>query len=223
MGSSILLKVTMALTGLYLIAFLTVHMAGNLQLFLPEAIGRPSFNAYSEVLTSNPFIKVAGWLTYLSVVVHVVVSGVLTRRNNAARATSYEVEQRGASSPWYSRSMGWLGIATLAFVVLHMRGFWYRYHWGPVGYDEGGRKDLYQVVVTTFGEPWLVVVYVASMVLLGFHLQHGFASSLRSVGLYGAGFGSLAQRTSRWVAWVIAGPFVAMPLYVFIASVVGGE
>lgn len=217
MSSSVLLKATMALTGLYLIVFLTVHMLGNLQLLLPESIGRSSFNAYSEALTSNPLIKVAGWLTYASLVVHAAVSALLTRRNAAARTASYEVERSDASSPWYSRSMGLLGTVTLAFIVLHMHAFWYRYHWGSIGYDPEGRKDLYEVVVTAFQEPWVVAVHVASVVVLGFHLQHGLGAALRSIGLYGAGFGELVPRISKWVAWAIAGPFIAMPLYVFIA------
>lgn len=212
----------MALTGLYLIVFLVVHMLGNLQLFLPESIARPSFNAYSEVLTSNPIVKVAGWMTYAAVVVHAVVSGVLARRNRAARPTGYELEDRGASSPWYSRSMGRLGVVTLLFLVLHMHAFWYRYHWGPIGYDADGRKDLYDVVVTAFQEPWIVVFYVVCMVLLGFHLQHGLAAALRSLGLYGVGFGPLARRISTWVAWALAGPFIAMPIYVFVVFSGGG-
>ncbi|MEM9462296.1 MAG: succinate dehydrogenase cytochrome b subunit [Myxococcota bacterium] len=218
-----LLKATMALTGLYLLVFLTVHMLGNLLLLLPESISRTSFNAYSEALTSNPLIKVVGWLTYASIVVHAVVSALLTRRNNAARTASYAVEQRGTSSPWYSRSMGWLGVVTLIFIVLHMHAFWYRYHWGPVGYDSEGRKDLYEIVVTAFQEPWTVVLYVVCMILLGFHLQHGFAASLRSIGLYGAGFGRLVQRISKWVAWALAGPFIVIPIYVFVAFWAGGR
>ena len=217
MKSSVVLKALMALTGVYLLAFVFVHMLGNLPLLLPESIGRPSFNAYAHALTSAPPIKVASGLTYLSVLVHAAVSTALWRKNAKARPLPYATEQRNANSPWYSRSMGLLGAATLAFIVLHMHTFWYRYHWGPIGYDSEGHKDLYEVVVTAFQEPWLVLVHVASIVLLGFHLQHGLAAALRSLGVHGVGFDRIAPRLSKWVAWGLTGPFIIIAIYVFFA------
>lgn len=220
MTSSILLKAWMGLTGLFLVLFVLVHMAGNLQLFLPEDFARPSFNAYSQLLTSSIVIKVAGWLTYGAVVSHVVVSAVLARRHRAIR-TDYALEQSGTSSPWYARSMGWLGIITGAFLVLHMQTFWYRYHWGEIGVDAAGNKDLYTVVVTAFCEPWIVLVYVVSMLALGFHLQHGIAASLRSLGVFSGRITRLAPRAAAWCAWIVAGTFAAMPIYVYVAF--GGQ
>ena len=218
--SSIVLKAWMGLTGLFLVAFLLVHMTGNLQLFLPEAMARPSFNAYSQVLTSSIVIKVAGWLTYAAVAVHAVVSAMLARRHRAVRP-GYALERPATSSPWYARSMGSLGIITLLFVVLHMQSFWYRYHWGEIGVDASGNKDLYTVVVTAFCEPWIVAVYVVSMGALGFHLQHGIAGSLRSLGVFSDVVTRGAPRIAMWLAWVIAGAFAAMPVYIYVAF--GGQ
>ncbi|MGH1346300.1 MAG: succinate dehydrogenase cytochrome b subunit [Nannocystales bacterium] len=215
MRSSILLKAWMGLTGLFLALFVLVHMVGNLQLFLPQHLARASFNAYSQALSSNVVIKIAGWLTYAAVLTHAVVSAVLARRNRASRP--YAQEQPGTSSPWYARSMGWLGAVTLAFLVLHMHAFWYRYHWGEIGLDERGNKDLYTVVVTSFQEPWIVLVYVGSMVALGFHLQHGIAAALRSLGVFSDRITALAPRVSAWFAWSVAGAFATMPIYVYIA------
>ncbi len=216
MTSSIVLKAWMGLTGLFLVLFLVVHLLGNLQLFLPQDVARPSFNAYSQLLTSSIPIKIAGWLTYASVVLHVVLSAWLASRHRHARPRPYAPERHGPSSPWYSRSMGWLGVVTLVFLVLHMQSFWYRYHWGEIGTDPDGNKDLYAVVITAFREPWIVVVYVASMVALGFHLQHGVAAALRSLGVFNARITRAAPRASAWLAWILAGGFAAMPIYVFL-------
>jgi len=206
----------MGLTGLFLTAFLVVHMAGNLQLFLPEALARPSYNAYSEALTSSIVIRAAGWITYTAIVLHAVLSAVLTLRHRAARR-GYAVERPATSSRWYARSMGVLGAVTLAFVVLHMQSFWYRYHWGEIGVDASGNKDLYTVVVTAFCEPWIVVVYVLSMGALAFHLQHGIAAALRSLGVFSGRITRGAPRVSMWVAWGVAGAFAAMPVYIYAA------
>ncbi len=221
MRSTIVLKAWMALSGLFLVLFLLVHMLGNLQLFLPASIGRGSFNTYSAVLGSSIIIKVAGWFTYAAVAGHAAVSALLSRRNRARGSRGYSVENAGASSPWYARSMGTLGVVTLAFLVLHMQSFWYRYHWGPIGLDANGNKDLYAVVVTAFSQPWIVGVYVVAMVALGFHLQHGIAASLRSLGVSSARVADVVPKVSRWVAWSLAGPFAAMPVYVF--AVHGGS
>jgi len=220
MKASIVLKAWMALSGLFLVIFLLVHMAGNLQLFLPEAIARPSFNAYSHALTSSIVIRVAGWLTYATIVVHAVIAAILARRHRNVR-TAYALERPGTSSPWYARSMGWLGLVILSFIVLHMQSFWYRYHWGEVGVDLQGHRDLYSVVVTAFSEPWIVLVYVVSMLALGFHLQHGVAASLRSLGVFSARITRSAPPVAGWIAWIIAGVFAAMPVYVYFAF--GGD
>ena len=220
MSASILLKAWMGLTGLFLALFVLVHMAGNLQLFLPEDIARPSFNAYSDALSSSIVIKVAGWLTYAAVLVHAVISAVLTRRHRASRS-AYATERPATSSPWYARSMGWLGVLILGFLVLHMQAFWYRYHWGEIGLDAAGHKDLYTVVVAAFCEPWIVLVYVVSMLALGFHLQHGVAASLRSLGVFSRRITRLAPRAAAWFAWIVAGTFAAMPIYVYVAF--GGQ
>ena len=219
--TSIVHKAWMGLTGLFLVLFLTVHMIGNLQLFLPEDTARPSFNAYSHALTSNPAIKVASGLTYGSVLVHVVVAALLTRRNRRARRRGYATEHAAASSPWYARAMGPLGVAILAFLVWHLQMFWYRYHWGPIPTDAAGRRDLYTVVVTAFCEPWIVALYVLSAVAVGLHLQHGVTAGLRSLGVFSRAVDDLAPRWAPRFAWAIAGPFAAMPIYVYLAF--GGQ
>src|SRR5437660_1773333 len=45
-------KVVMAVTGLLLLIYLVLHLAGNLLLFL----GPPTFNGYSHFLIANPLI-----------------------------------------------------------------------------------------------------------------------------------------------------------------------
>ncbi len=220
MRSSILLKAWMGLSGLFLVLFVLVHMVGNLQLFLPEDIARPSFNAYSQALSSSIVIKLAGWLTYAAVMGHALVSAMLAWRHRSPRS-AYAQERPATSSPWYARSMGWLGVITLAFLVLHMQAFWYRYHWGEIGIDARGNKDLYTVVVTAFCEPWIVLVYVSSMLALGFHLQHGITAALRSLGVFSGRVTRLSHRVASWVAWLVAGTFAAMPIYVYVAF--GGQ
>lgn len=216
MPNAIILKAWMALTGLFLSLFLVVHVLGNLQLFLPAELAQTSFNAYSKLLVSNPVIKIAGWITYASVVAHVFVAAWLFRRNARARPIAYQRETPQRSSPWYARSMGALGLVVLVFLAVHMKAFWYAYHFAALDLDVQGNRDLYGVVVSDFSRPGIVMFYVASMLALGFHVQHGLAAGLRSLGLYHPGAARLAVRGSAWLAWGICGAFAAMPLFIYL-------
>ena len=69
-------KLIMALTGLFLITFLIGHLVGNLQLFYDD--GGQAFNEYARFMTSHPFIKVLSLLTYVSILIHVIYSIILT-------------------------------------------------------------------------------------------------------------------------------------------------
>ncbi|NBQ23442.1 MAG: hypothetical protein EBU26_04105 [Verrucomicrobia bacterium] len=65
--SSIGRKLWMSLTGLFLILFLIVHLAGNLQLIYGTQEG---FNEYSKFMTTFPVIKIVSYLLYASIVLH---------------------------------------------------------------------------------------------------------------------------------------------------------
>jgi len=84
--SSLGKKVVMGATGFVLVAFLVVHMAGNLQVF----IGREVFNKYSELLrTSEELLWLARLGLLAAVVLHVVAAIQLTLRDRAARPVGY--------------------------------------------------------------------------------------------------------------------------------------
>lgn len=119
----------MALTGLFLCSFLIAHLSGNLQLLITGDEGY-AFNRYANFMVNNPVIKILGILTYLSILLHAIKGLHLAYKNKQARKNSYKKYNGSANSSWMSRSMGVLGIVILAFIVLHMRQFWYEYKWG---------------------------------------------------------------------------------------------
>ena len=82
--SSIAKKYAMAATGLFLCLFLAGHLAGNLQLFVAEADGGRKFNEYAKFMTTFPAVKILSYLTYLSVLFHMVDGIVLSVQNRKA-------------------------------------------------------------------------------------------------------------------------------------------
>ena len=119
--SSIAKKYWMALTGLFLCLFLAGHLAGNLQLLVPN--NALNFNQYALFMTSNPAVKLLSYLTYISILFHAIDGIVLTVQNRKARPIGY-AKTDGSSSSFSSRNMAVLGTIILVFIVTHMVNFW---------------------------------------------------------------------------------------------------
>lgn len=218
--SSIGKKLWMALTGLFLCVFLIGHLVGNLQLLLPEETGRLQFNEYAKFMTSNPLIRIMSILTFLSVILHVVDAALLSRANRAARPVNYS-KTTGEKTLWSSRNMGVLGTLILAFLVLHLSNFWYETHFGTLGLDTNGNKDLYATVAFTFNIWWYVVIYVLAMIPIGLHLLHGFQSAFQSLGLNHSKYSPVVKKIGILFAIAIPLAFALIPVNMFFNNPIG--
>lgn len=123
--SSIVKKYWMALTGLFLCLFLAGHLAGNLQLLVPN--NALNFNQYALFMTTNPAVKLLSYLTYISILFHAIDWILLTIQNKKARPVGY-AKTDGASSSFASRNMAVLGTIILVFIATHMVNFWAKMH-----------------------------------------------------------------------------------------------
>jgi succinate dehydrogenase / fumarate reductase cytochrome b subunit len=115
----------MALTGLFLCLFLAGHLAGNLQLLVPN--NALNFNQYALFMTSNPAVKLLSYLTYISILFHAIDGIALTIQNKKARPVGY-AKTDGSSSSLASRNMAVLGTIILVFIATHMVNFWAKMH-----------------------------------------------------------------------------------------------
>jgi succinate dehydrogenase / fumarate reductase cytochrome b subunit len=212
-------KLIMALTGLFLILFLTGHVSGNLLLFKGD--GGQAFNMYAKFMTTNPAVKLLSYLTYISVIGHIVYSIFLTQHNKSARPVSYSTSNGSSNSAWSSRNMGVLGTIILIFLVVHLQGFWAKMHWGEipmVTYEGEEYKNLYLIVSEAFKQVWLVALYVVAMIFLGFHLSHGFASAFQTLGLNHKKYSPAIKAVGMVYCILVPALFAAMPLYIHFTS-----
>ncbi|MFT6850100.1 MAG: succinate dehydrogenase / fumarate reductase cytochrome b subunit [Sphingobacteriales bacterium] len=213
-NSSVGRKLVMSLTGLFLISFLLVHLSGNLQLFKSD--GGLQFNAYAKFMVTNPIIRIMEIGLLLGFVLHIYQAIVLTRANNKAKGKENS-KADAASSTWYSRNMGLTGTVILVFLIIHLKNFYFQYKFGEVGIDAGGNKDLYTIVATMFAEEWWYsILYIISMVILGFHLNHGFQSAFRSFGLRNSKYSPIVNSVGTLYAIVVPAGYIAMPLYFWL-------
>lgn len=209
-------KLLMALTGLFLVLFLVVHLIGNLQLLKND--NGEAFNVYAKFMTSNPLIVTISFVNYACILIHIIWALLLTIRNRSARGSQgYAVVKN--SSPWTSRNMGILGTFILIFLVIHLKGFWYEMHWGgipTVNYDGVEVKNLYATVESAYAQGWYVGIYVFSMLILAFHLWHGFASAFQTLGLNHLKYNGAIAFVGKAFAIIVPGLFALIPIWMFL-------
>lgn len=209
-------KLLMALTGLFLVLFLAVHLVGNLQLLKDD--GGRAFNIYAEFMSTNPLIQTISKGNFFFILLHVGMSLVLTIRNRKARGSERYAVTSGKSSIWASRNMGILGTIVLAFLITHLNHFWAQMHFGDmpkVAYDGSEYRDIYSTVDYWFTKGWYVGVYVFCMVAVAFHLWHGFASAFQTLGLNHMKYNPVINFVGKAFAIVVPALFAWIPLSMY--------
>lgn len=179
--SSLARKVIMALSGLFLVVFLTQHFTIN----FASVIDPETFNSWSHFMGYNPLVQfVLQPILIAGVIVHFVMGFVLEIQNRKARGTAYVKYKGSANAPWVSRNMIYSGLVILAFLALHFYDFWV--HEMAYKYIEANPEDptrYYAETVEKFAPIWRTVIYVVAFFLLSLHLWHGFASSFQTMGV----------------------------------------
>ncbi len=186
--SSIGRKFAMALSALFLMSFLVIHVLINLTSLFPD--GGKMFNQLSHFMGTNPLIQFAMQpILIAGVVYHFVAGFVLEIQNKRARGVNKYARNNGAAnSTWMSRNMIISGAVILAFLGLHFVDFWIpemttKYINGDFTGMHDGAFRYYHEMTEKFHNPIRVGAYVISFVLLALHLMHGFTSAFQSIGV----------------------------------------
>ena len=206
------------LSGFFLVLFLLGHLLGNLQLFIPGEDGQKQFNEYALFMTTNPAVKILSVLTYSSIILHTALTLFLVFQSSNARDVKYLQSSGNANSTWGSKNMAVLGTLILVFIVIHMKSFWYEMHFGVIGLDPWGNKDLHTVTVTAFNELWYVLFYVLSMVVLAIHLKHGVESVFQTLGIKTRRYVSLIHKAAYGFALIVPAAFASIPIYLYVTQ-----
>ncbi|MEN8008481.1 MAG: succinate dehydrogenase cytochrome b subunit [Candidatus Krumholzibacteriota bacterium] len=212
--SSVGKKVITGLTGFFLIGFVVVHLIGNLTLFL----GPHAFNDYAHFLET----ALHGWLIYgfeigmFVIFVFHIVSAVTVawtdKRKARQQGYKYSKDAGGKSRKTLaSKTMIYTGAILLVFVIGHI----YLFKFGNHEIDANGVKNLFKTVVTVFKGVGFTVFTVVAMLLLGFHLRHGFWSAFQSLGWANDKYLPLLVRLALVLAIVLAIGFIALPIYLY--------
>jgi succinate dehydrogenase / fumarate reductase cytochrome b subunit len=179
--SSIIKKVAMAISGIFLIIFLLQHFIINITSVFSESI----FNQFSHFMGTNFVVQfIAQPILILGVIFHFVMGFVLDFKNRTSRKIKYVKYKGDANASWMSRNMIISGLVVLSFLGLHFYDFWipemnYKY----VEFLPDDPNRYYDELTHKFEDLTKVVIYVISFGFLSLHLLHGFSSSFQSLGL----------------------------------------
>ena len=201
-------KIVMAVSGLIMVGFVILHMAGNLQIFE----GSAKLNTYSAFLhgPANEVLWILRVVLIVALIAHVVSAYQLTVLDRAARPVPYVKRELQAATVG-SRTMRIGGLVLALFVVLHILHFT-TLTLQPVPLTEG---DVYANVIASFQIWWVTLLYVIAMIFLGLHLYHGLWSSARTLGFERGRLDPFKRPVALALALIVWAGFTLVPVAVF--------
>ncbi len=202
--SSVGKKILMSLTGLFLCSFLVVHVAGNLLLFKND--NGEAFELYSQLMSTNIFIRSIEIGLFFGFALHIYLGLHLWNQNRKLRPIGYKKYKLSENANFESRIIRLTAVFVLIFLVVHLRTFWF----------EGrflGAPSIFELVKVSFQNNYYSWFYVLSMLLLSYHLKHGFQSAFQTLGLRNKKYLLILNLVSFIFWFIIPLLFASMPIY----------
>ncbi|HLN54204.1 MAG TPA: succinate dehydrogenase cytochrome b subunit [Lentimicrobium sp.] len=215
MYSSITKKVIMSLAGLFLIAFLFVHLTVNLMVLIND--GGETFNKSAHFMVTNPVIQFMQIFLFGGFIIHMFTGVVLQIQNWRARPERYKVEAFSEMSP-FSKFMIHTGLIIMAILFYHLYNFFFQAKIGHIDivfYDGKEYEDMGKLVTTKFSHLNHVIIYIGWLLFLGFHLDHAFHSGLQSLGWNHNKYTPAMFTLSRIIAIILTVGFIIIPLAIY--------
>ena len=203
-------KIVMAVTGIVGILFVIGHMAGNLQMFYPDAPA--AMQHYALLLrTSMPLLWAVRIGLLVAVALHALAAYQLTMISKAARPAGY-AQRRPQVTTFAARTIRWGGVLLLAFIVFHLLHLTI----GAV-HPQFTHLDPYNNVRIGLANPAVAAFYILAMLALGLHLYHGSWAVVRTLGVARPSTQPLKRTLALVLAIVVAAGFIVVP----VAAVAG--
>lgn len=220
--SSVGKKVIMGVTGISLIAFLVVHVGINACIWAMD--GGDMFNKAAHFMGSTVVIRILEVVLFFGIFLHAIQGLVLEFQNRAKRKQGYQVPMGSRGSAWYRKSMGLLGTIILIFLIIHWVHFWIPSRITGAGLTEktiDGKEmhDAYTLMVITFQELWVVILYILGCFSLAWHLVHGFQSAFRTMGVHNKRYLALLNSVGIGFSIIVPLAFAMMPVSMYLGWV----
>lgn len=220
--SSITKKLIMAVTGGALVFFLLFHASMNIVAIISEE----GYNMICEFLGAHWYALVATAGLALLMVFHLIYAFVLSFQNYRARGKQrYAVVDRQEGVSWASKNMLVIGAIVLIGLGLHLFNFWAnmqlpevleKLHIHAEWADMSKVADGHHYIVNTFSNPVYSIIYLVWLAFLWFHLAHGVASVMQSIGWNNHVWQKRIECIGKIIAALIVAMFAVVVLYYWL-------
>lgn len=206
----------MAASGLLMVLFLVGHLLGNSTIYW----GTGGINAYAEKLHALVPLVWGYRVVMLGLLgLHIFFGIKLSLENSAAKPQGYAVD-KSLSATFGGRSMIWTGLIIGGFLLYHLLHFTFQVtnpELSAVRHLDGvGRPDVFHMVVGSFQNAVISLIYAGALSALAFHLSHGIQSIFQSLGLNSDRTLPAMVKTGKAAAVVLYAGYIAIPLVILI-------
>ena len=217
--SSITKKLIMAVTGGALVFFLLFHASMNIVAIISEE----GYNMICEFLGAKWYALVATAGLALLMVFHLIYAFVLSFQNYRARGKQrYAVVDRQEGVSWASKNMLVIGAIVLIGLGLHLFNFWAQMQLPEVLHKLGMHVDVTYAadgvhhIVNTFSCTAYSIIYLVWLAFLWFHLAHGVASVMQSIGWNNHVWQNRIEVIGKIIAALIVVLFASVVIYYWL-------
>lgn len=201
-------KLLMSLTGLALVGFLFVHLAGNLLIFA----GDEAFSHYAAKFESNPallYTAEAGLILLFAV--HIGLALRTASENRAARGGGrYAIRASMGQKTPGSSTMVVTGVLVAIFLVVHLLDF-------RLNPDKSAER-LAQMVRARLSQPAGIAIYLVGVLAVGLHLSHAVRSAFQTLGLDHPRYTPALRWLGLGVSFVLCVGFALFPILLGLAG-----
>ncbi len=208
-------KILMAVTGLMLVCFISVHLLGNLSVFA----GVDGINAYAKHLHSlGPLVWIFRLAMLCLFAVHITFGIQLYLENRAANPDSYAI-QKTLATTFSAKTMVFTGLTILTFLIYHLFHFTMQVtnpeiSAGNLPLDTAMRSDVFSMVVLSFQKFFIAMIYIIAMIALFLHLSHGVSSWVQTFGWSTGPSKDKVTYIGKLLAIVYGLAYIAIPLFI---------
>ncbi|PLY03737.1 MAG: succinate dehydrogenase/fumarate reductase cytochrome b subunit [Desulfuromonas sp.] len=207
-------KILMAVTGLMLVGFITVHLLGNLSIFW----GADAINAYAKHLHDlGPLVWIFRLVMLCLFAIHITFGVQLYLENKAANPEPYAV-QKTLVTTFSAKTMVFTGLIILAFLIYHLLHFTVQVTNPDISAHNlplvDGHLDVFTMVVMSFQKVFIAIIYLIAMVALFLHLSHGVSSWVQTLGWSTGPSQDKVTALGKLVAIVYGLAYIAIPLFI---------
>ena len=220
--SSITKKLIMAITGGALVLFLLFHGSMN----IVAIISKEGYNMICEFLGAHWYALVGTAGLAALMVFHLIYAFVLSFQNYKARGKQrYAVVDRQEGVSWASKNMLVIGAIVLLGLGLHLFNFWANMQLPEVLHKLGMHveedvmalvADGSHYIVNTFSCSVYSIIYLVWLAFLWFHLAHGVASVMQSIGWNNHVWKNRIEVIGKVVAALIVLLFASVVIYYWL-------